>query len=72
MGVIDLCREKLEVLVLQNEVLEATNVATAQLAKGCHVRVILNAAPARPLVPDLSANVDLLVVNAVDVWPCGY
>jgi ribokinase len=55
-----------QVLVLQNEVLEATNVAAAQLAKGCRVRVILNAAPARPLGSDLSANVDLLVVNAVE------
>jgi ribokinase len=55
-----------QVLVLQNEVLEATNVAAAQLAKDCHIRVILNAAPARPLGADLSANVDLLVVNAVE------
>jgi ribokinase len=55
-----------QVLVLQNEVLEATNVAAAQLAKDCRIRVILNAAPARPLGADLSANVDLLVVNAVE------
>ena len=34
--------------------------------------MILNAAPARPLVPDLSANVDLLVVNAVEAeMMCG-
>ena len=32
-----------QILVLQNEVLEATNVAAAQLAKGCRIRVILNA-----------------------------
>ena len=55
-----------QILVLQNEILEATNVATAQLAKRCRVRVILNAAPARPLGLDLSDNVDLLVVNAVE------
>jgi ribokinase len=55
-----------QVLVLQNEVLETTNVAAAQLARGYGVRVILNAAPARPLGPDLTANVDLLVVNAVE------
>ncbi len=55
-----------QVLVLQNEVLEATNVAAAQFAKDYRIRVILNAAPARPLGPDLSANVDLLVVNAVE------
>ncbi len=55
-----------QVLVLQNEVLEATNVAAAQSAKDYGIRVILNAAPARPLGPDLSAHVDLLVVNAVE------
>jgi ribokinase len=36
------------------------------LAKDDRIRVILNAAPARPLGPDLSARVDLLVVNAVE------
>ncbi len=56
----------LKCLVLQNEVLEATNVAAAQLAKDCRIRVILNAAPARRLGADLSANVDVLVVNAVE------
>src|SRR5258705_9842993 len=55
-----------QVLVLQNEILEATNVAAAQSAKDNGIRVILNAAPARPLGPDLSANVYLLVVNAVE------
>jgi ribokinase len=55
-----------QVLVLQNEILEATNVAAAQLAKECGIRLILNAAPARPLPPDLSANVDVLVVNALE------
>src|SRR5580700_1959668 len=55
-----------QVLVLQNEVPEAANVAAAKLAKGYGVRVILNAAPARPLRPDLAANVDVLVVNAVE------
>jgi ribokinase len=55
-----------QVLVLQNEILDATNVAAAQLAKDDGIRVILNAAPARPLGPELSASVDLLVVNAVE------
>jgi ribokinase len=55
-----------QVLVLQNEVLESTNVAAAQLAKNDRIRVILNAAPARPLEPDLSTHVDVLVVNAVE------
>jgi ribokinase len=55
-----------QVLVLENEVPEATNVAAAKLAKGYGVQVVLNAAPARPLGPDLAANIDLLVVNAVE------
>jgi len=60
------------VLVLQNEVLEVTNLAAAILAKDHGVRVILNAAPARPLGSDLAANVDLLIVNAVEAeMMCG-
>jgi ribokinase len=55
-----------QVLVLQNEVLEATNIAAAQLARDYGIRVILNAAPARPLEPALAANIDVLVVNAVE------
>jgi ribokinase len=55
-----------QVLVLQNEIPEATNIAAAKLAKGYGVRVVLNAAPARPLGPGLPANIDLLVVNAVE------
>jgi ribokinase len=55
-----------QVLVLQNEVPEITNLAAAKLARGYGVHVVLNAAPARPLVPDLAANIDLLVVNAVE------
>ena len=55
-----------QVLVLQNEIPEATNVAAAKLAKGDRVRVILNAAPARSLGPELAANIDLLVVNTVE------
>jgi ribokinase len=60
------------VLVLQNEVPEAANVAAAKLARGYGVRVVLNAAPAHPLGPDLAANIDLLVVNAVEAeMMCG-
>ena len=58
--------QKARVLVLQNEIPEATNVAAAEVAKRHQVDVILNAAPARPLEPTLAANVDLLVVNAVE------
>ena len=51
-------------LVLQNEVPEAANIAAATRATGG--RVILNAAPARPLPAGLCANVDILVVNALE------
>lgn len=58
--------QKAQVLVLQNEIPEATNVAAVERAKHDQTHVILNAAPAKPLVPALAANVDLLVVNAVE------
>jgi ribokinase len=54
------------VLILQNEVPDVTNLAAAKLAKNHGVWVILNAAPARPLGDELAANVDLLIVNAVE------
>jgi hypothetical protein len=41
-----------QVLVLQNEVLEATNVVAAQLAKSYRVRVILNRSAAYRSEPD--------------------
>ena len=60
------------VLVLQNEVPGAANVAAAKLARDHGVRVVLNAAPTRPLGLDLAANIDLLVVNAVEAeMMCG-
>jgi ribokinase len=55
-----------QVLVLQNEIPESANIAAAKLAKRYGVRVVFNAAPARPLGPDLAANIGLLVVNAVE------
>ena len=53
-------------LILQNEVPEALNVAAARQAHARGVRTLLNAAPARALTPDLVALVDILVVNAVE------
>ncbi len=50
------------VLLLQNEVPEAVNRAAAVAAHGAGVPVWLNAAPVRPICPDLA--VDLAVVNA--------
>lgn len=52
----------LRAVLLQNEVPEAVNRAiAARAAPG--LRVILNAAPARPVAPELMAQVDILVVN---------
>jgi ribokinase len=52
-----------DVLVCQLEIPVETVVAAAQAARAGGTRVILNAAPARELPPELLAAVDLLVVN---------
>jgi ribokinase len=54
------------VLVLQNEVPEAVNVAAATAARGGEAKVILNAAPARAMSEHFLALVDILVVNRVE------
>jgi len=54
------------VLVLQNEVPDAANAAMAAAARTAGARVLLNAAPARPLSDVLQRQVDILVVNAVE------
>ncbi|WP_237479751.1 PfkB family carbohydrate kinase [Lichenibacterium dinghuense] len=59
------------VLVLQNEIPEAVNAALAARARRHGVRTMLNAAPARPFTTDLAANVDVLVVNAVEAEMLG-
>ena len=53
-------------LLLQNEIPAAVNAALAGRAKAAGARVLLNAAPARPLSPALRGAVDLLVVNRVE------
>lgn len=53
------------VVVLQNEVPEAVNLAVARKGRGFGATVILNAAPARTVSRDLLAATDLLVVNRV-------
>jgi ribokinase len=53
-------------LLLQNEVPEAANRALARAARAAGARVILNAAPARPLPEDLAGSLDLLVVNRIE------
>ncbi len=55
-----------KLVVLQNEIDEAVNMAVAREAKARGATVILNAAPARPLPDDLGRNVDVLVVNRVE------
>lgn len=58
-------------LILQNEVPEAVNIAAAQQARQRGIRTLLNAAPARELPADFGALVDILVVNAVEAEMMG-
>jgi ribokinase len=55
-----------KVLVLQNEVPHAVNVAAARAAKASGALVLLNAAPTRQLGEDLLDLVDVLIVNRVE------
>ena len=59
------------ILLLQNEVPEALNLAAAQIARARGVPVILNAAPARALGAEFAALIDVLVVNAVEAEMMG-
>lgn len=54
------------ILILQNEIPDAVNVAIARKARSMGARVILNAAPARALSAALDQTIDLLVVNRVE------
>lgn len=58
--------QQVSMLLLQNEVPETVNHQAAAEAKKRGIRVCLNAAPARPLTPEMLFAVDLLVVNAVE------
>ena len=58
--------EGARVLVMQNEVPEAVNRAVAAEARKSGATVILNAAPTRPLSPEMLRLVDLLIVNRVE------
>ena len=53
-------------LLLQNEIPEAVNLAVAKKAKSSGLAIILNAAPARPVAPDLLAMIDILILNRVE------
>ncbi|MER8700641.1 ribokinase [Mesorhizobium sp. M1273] len=54
------------VLLLQNEVPEAANIAAARAVKAHGGRVVLNAAPARKLTAELIALTDIVIVNAIE------
>ncbi|RWO03132.1 MAG: ribokinase, partial [Mesorhizobium sp.] len=53
-------------LLLQNEVPEAANIAAARAVKAHGGRVVLNAAPARKLSGELIALTDIVIVNALE------
>ncbi|MEM6159319.1 PfkB family carbohydrate kinase [Erwinia sp. P6884] len=53
-------------LILQNEVPDRVNQQAAAAAKQRGIQVCINAAPARLLSPELQANIDLLIVNAIE------
>lgn len=59
-----------QILLLQNEISGAANVAAADLAHRAGRTVVLNAAPVRPL-EGLNGLVDILVVNAVEAEMLG-
>ena len=58
-------------LVLQNEIPEAVNIAAATEARRRGIRTLLNAAPSRPMAPAVTSLVDILVVNAVEAEMMG-
>ena len=53
-------------LVLQNEIPELVNIAAATVARASGATVILNAAPARPMSPQMLDLADILVINRVE------
>ena len=54
------------VLVLQNEIPEAANIAAADVARKSGALIILNAAPARSSAAALLDHVDVLLVNRIE------
>lgn len=54
------------IVLLQNEIPEAVNLAVALKARAQGAEVVLNAAPARSMPPDLLAAIAVLVVNRVE------
>lgn len=66
----ELVRET-RILILQNEVPDAANVAAARAVRAAGGKVMLNAAPARRLSDELIGQVDILVVNAIEAEMLG-
>lgn len=61
-----------KVLILQNEIPQEMNLLASIEAKKNKTLVCLNAAPSRSLSPDLIAQTDLLIVNAIEAQDmCG-
>jgi ribokinase len=54
------------ILVLQNEITEAANIAAARVARANGARVIMNAAPARAISRELLRLVEILIVNRIE------
>lgn len=59
------------ILLMQLETPLPTVVAAAEAARAAGTTVVLNAAPFRPLPPELLALVDLLIVNEVEAAAVG-
>lgn len=53
-------------LLLQNEVSETVNLTLVRLAEQHGAEIVLNAAPMRPMAPELLSLVDTLIVNRIE------
>lgn len=58
--------EGAQVVVLQNEMPETSNIEAARAARTAGASVCVNAAPYRPLSEEFASLIDVLVVNAIE------
>lgn len=58
--------EGTRLVLLQSEIPEPANLAAARAARAAGAQLVLNAAPARPLAPELASLTDILVVNRTE------
>ncbi len=58
--------DRTTILVLQNEIPDAANIAAAKVVKLAGGHVLINAAPARALSNELQQLIDIIVVNAIE------